>query len=87
MATIDIGGPKQRIRRARGAGIQLAALGVALLGTLLFSGTPALAGGDWNEGAVKWRSYEDGLAATERSTDVLQMVKTIMWLPRYESYV
>ena len=86
MATIEIGGTKQRIRRARGAGIQRAAIAVALLGALSFSGRTALAGGDWNDGAVKWRSYEDGLAAAKKENKPILLIVYTEWCPHCANY-
>ena len=35
-------------------------------GVVLGAARPALAGGDWNDSGVKWRSYDDGLAEAKK---------------------
>jgi protein-disulfide reductase (glutathione) len=67
-----------RIRRA--AGTALAALAL-----LTLAGT-ADAGGDWNDGGIGWKPYEQGLAEAKSSGKPVLLVFYTEWCPHCTNY-
>jgi thiol-disulfide isomerase/thioredoxin len=54
-----------------------------LLGSLV--GT-ALAGGDWNDSGIKWRTYEEGLAEAKKSNKPVLLIFYTEWCPHCTNY-
>lgn len=46
----------------------------------------AWAGGDWNDGGIQWRSYDDGIAAAKRERKPLCLVFYTEWCPHCTNY-
>ncbi len=60
---------------------------LALLGSLLCGATrPALAGGDWNDQAIKWLSFEDGLAEAKEAKKPVCLIFYTEWCPHCTNY-
>jgi len=60
---------------------------VAMCATLTLSAArPALAGGDWNDQGVKWRTYEDGLAEAKSSKKPVLLIFYTEWCPHCANY-
>jgi len=60
---------------------------VALCTTLtLAAARPALAGGDWNEQGVKWRTYEEGLKEAKTSKKPVLLIFYTEWCPHCTNY-
>jgi len=60
---------------------------VALCTTLtLAAARPALAGGDWNEQGVKWRTYEEGLKEAKTSKKPVLLIFYTEWCPHCANY-
>lgn len=64
-----------------------AAVVIALIGTL-YAGvaTPAFAGGDWNDGAIAWKSYADGLDAAKKEKKPVVLIFYTEWCPHCANY-
>jgi thiol:disulfide interchange protein len=62
---------------------------VQLLMTLalaLGAATPALAGGDWNDKGIKWRTYDEGLAEAKKSKKPVLLIFYTEWCPHCTNY-
>lgn len=60
---------------------------LALLGGMAMAGArPALAGGDWNEDGIKWRTYDDGLAEAKKSKKPVCLIFFTEWCPHCANY-
>ena len=46
----------------------------------------ARAGGDWNEGQVAWRGYDDGIAAAKKEKKPVCLVFYTEWCPHCGNY-
>jgi thiol:disulfide interchange protein len=53
---------------------------------LLLGTRPALAGGDWNDTGIKWRPYEEGLAAAKKEKKPVCLVFYTEWCPHCTNY-
>jgi hypothetical protein len=62
----------------------LTALAASLL-TIGLAGS-AMAGGDWNDSGVTWRTYEDGLAAAKAENKPVCLVFYTDWCPHCTNY-
>ena len=58
---------------------------MAMLAALMVA-PPARAGGDWNDGGIAWRGYEDGLAAAKKEKKPVCLVFYTEWCPHCASY-
>jgi Thioredoxin-like len=47
---------------------------------------PALAGGDWNDGQVAWRAYDEGLAAAREQGKPICLIFFTEWCPHCTNY-
>lgn len=47
---------------------------------------PALAGGDWNDGGIKWRTYDEGLAEAKNSKKPVLLIFYTEWCPHCANY-
>jgi hypothetical protein len=56
------------------------AFGVLILAAM------ALAGGDWNDGGIKWRPYEEGLAEAKKSKKPIVLIVYTEWCPHCTNY-
>jgi len=53
---------------------------------VLLSARAALAGGDWNDKGIAWRSYEDGLAAAKKERKPICLIFYTEWCPHCANY-
>lgn len=58
---------------------------LTLLLTLGVAGT-AHAGGDWNDGQIKWQSYDEGLAEAKKTKKPIMLVFFTEWCPHCKNY-
>jgi protein-disulfide reductase (glutathione) len=58
----------------------------ALVLAVLALASPALAGGDWNDAGIKWRPYEEGLAAAKKEKKPVCLVFFTEWCPHCTNY-
>jgi thiol:disulfide interchange protein len=62
-------------------------MALALLGAVLITAArPALAGGDWNDQGIKWRTYEDGLAEAKKAKKPVLLIFYTEWCPHCANY-
>jgi thiol:disulfide interchange protein len=61
-------------------------LGIATLLATLLSAPPARAGGDWNDGQIAWRGYQDGLAAAKKEKKPVCLIFYTEWCPHCANY-
>lgn len=47
---------------------------------------PALAGGDWNDSGIAWKSYEEGLAEAKSSNKPVCLIFYTEWCPHCTNY-
>jgi thiol-disulfide isomerase/thioredoxin len=61
---------------------------VALMlgGLALVAARPALAGGDWNDAVIKWRTYDEGLAEAKKSKKPVLLIFYTEWCPHCANY-
>ena len=57
-----------------------------LAGSAIAGARPALAGGDWNEDGIKWRTYDDGLAEAKKSKKPICLIFFTEWCPHCANY-
>jgi thiol:disulfide interchange protein len=48
--------------------------------------TTALAGGDWNDSGIAWKSYDEGLAEAKASNKPIMLVFYTDWCPHCTNY-
>ncbi len=53
---------------------------------LLFLGAASYAGGDWNDSAIEWRGYEQGLAEAKKSGKAICLIFYTDWCPHCTRY-
>lgn len=53
---------------------------------LMLGNGAALAGGDWNDGAIQWRSYADGLAEAKKTSKPVVLIFFTEWCPHCTKY-
>ena len=58
---------------------------VALLAAVL-AAPAARAGGDWNDGGIAWRGYDDGLAAAKKEKKPVCLIFYTEWCPHCANY-
>ncbi len=58
----------------------LALAGMALVAPRVY------AGGDWNDGQIAWKSYDDGLAAAKKERKPICLVFYTEWCPHCRNY-
>lgn len=56
------------------------------LAALIVGGRAVLAGGDWNDAGIGWRSYEQGLAAAKQQKKPVCLVFYTDWCPHCTTY-
>ncbi len=63
---------------------------VVLVGLLLciasLPATPALAGGDWNDAQINWRTYEAGFAEAKKTNKPICLIFFTEWCPHCQKY-
>lgn len=57
-----------------------------LLAAVLLAGTPAFAGGDWNDKGVAWRPYAQGITEAKQSNKPVCLVFYTEWCPHCTAY-
>jgi thiol-disulfide isomerase/thioredoxin len=57
-----------------------------LLGLAVLAAVPARAGGDWNDGHISWRKYDEGLAAAKKEKKPVCLVFYTEWCPHCANY-
>lgn len=59
----------------------------ALVGAIaLVAPARVLAGGDWNDAKIAWKSYDDGLAEAKKSKKPVMLVFYTEWCPHCTNY-
>lgn len=58
-------------------------LAVALVAA---AAAPALAGGDWNDKAIKWQTYDEGIAEAKKSKKPVLLIFYTEWCPHCTNY-
>jgi thiol-disulfide isomerase/thioredoxin len=53
---------------------------------LMLAPTSVWAGGDWNDSAIQWRSYEDGLAEAKKDDKPVCLIFFTEWCPHCTRY-
>ena len=76
------GGLDMRNRRMPSHATVLAAAIIALA----LTGGQALAGGDWNDAQIGWKSYDDGLAAAKKEQKPICLIFYTEWCPHCRNY-
>ncbi|HYC53527.1 MAG TPA: thioredoxin family protein [Candidatus Binatia bacterium] len=61
------------------------ALAASTIFALVIAG-PALAGGDWNDSGIQWKSYEEGLSEAKASKKPVMLVFYTEWCPHCTNY-
>jgi len=64
----------------------LALASVIAVASLAVSAPAAHAGGDWNDAAIQWRSYEEGLAAAKKEKKPVCLIFFTEWCPHCTRY-
>jgi len=64
----------------------LALASVIAVAGLAVSAPAAHAGGDWNDAAIQWRSYEEGLAAAKKEKKPVCLIFFTEWCPHCTRY-
>lgn len=68
-------------------GIVRSLTALALLGGfVLGAARPVFAGGDWNDGGIKWRPYEEGLAEAKKTNNPICLIFFTEWCPHCANY-
>jgi hypothetical protein len=75
----------QEARPAR-AGVRGAVIAAALGALLALPAPAALAGGDWNDATIGWRSYEEGLRVAKSERKPVCLVFYTEWCPHCTNY-
>ena len=57
-----------------------------LVGLAVLGAAPARAGGDWNDKEVRWRNYQDGLAAAKKDKKPVCLIFYTEWCPHCANY-
>lgn len=57
-----------------------------VLAAILLARTPAFAGGDWNDQAVAWRPYEQGIAEAKQANKPVCLIFFTEWCPHCTAY-
>jgi thiol:disulfide interchange protein len=66
-----------------------AGLGLVVVAALIAVAAPAhraYAGGDWNDGQVAWKSYDDGLALAKKEQKPICLIFFTEWCPHCKNY-
>ena len=88
-------GAHERLDRTARAGVYgrmplsrrlLSAVAPIFLAVLFAHAAPARAGGDWNDGAITWRSLDEGLAEAKKSGKPVCLVVYTEWCPHCTNY-
>jgi len=53
---------------------------------LLVPARSAFAGGDWNDGKIRWRSYDEGLAEAKKEHKPICLIFYTEWCPHCQNY-
>jgi len=61
-------------------------IALAALLTAVLAAPPARAGGDWNDGGIKWHGYEEGLAAAKKEKKPVCLIFYTEWCPHCANY-
>jgi hypothetical protein len=61
-------------------------IALAALLTAVLAAPPARAGGDWNDGGIKWQGYEEGLAAAKKDKKPVCLIFYTEWCPHCANY-
>ena len=68
-------------------GLVRAGMILTLLGSLAIANVqPALAGGDWNDQGIKWRTFDDGLSEAQKSKKPVLLIFYTEWCPHCANY-
>ena len=59
---------------------------LAALALIVLVAAPARAGGDWNDGAIAWQSYDAGLALAKKEHKPICLVFFTEWCPHCSNY-
>ena len=56
------------------------------LAVVLFTAVAAVAGGDWNDGGVAWKPFDDGLAQAKKDGKPVCLIVFTEWCPHCTNY-
>ncbi len=59
---------------------------VAVVATVALAAAVAQAGGDWNDQAIEWKTYDEGLAAAKAAAKPICLVFYTDWCPHCTRY-
>jgi protein-disulfide reductase (glutathione) len=68
------------------SGRRVAMAAILMLGALVSMPQASDAAGDWNDAAIEWRSYEDGLKAAKAESKPVCLVFFTDWCPHCSKY-
>jgi len=66
--------------------VRLSAQALLAAAVLALTSAPSLAGGDWNDSAVAWKPYEQGLAEAKEANKPICLVFYTDWCPHCTNY-
>lgn len=78
--------PLSLVRPAFGSALRAAVLTALIGGLGAGLPGPAVAGGDWNDAGIAWKSFDDGLAEAKKEKKPVLLVFYTEWCPHCTNY-